>query len=134
MSQVDPVQKGFASVLIWIVRIGLIIMTVSFVLYVSGSVRSSVAPDEVPDYWHLDSCEYRDAAGGHQGWQWMRDLGNGTTLAFAGLIFFPASIIVAVAIAAFLYLRHGVRRYAIISALLAIVLTVAATGVISAGQ
>lgn len=134
MSHVDPVQEGFAKVLIWIVRIGLVAMAATFVLYVSSTVGSALPVDGVADYWHLDSAEYRDVTSGAQGWQWIRDIGDGSTLAFSALVFFPASVIVAVAIAALLYMRHGVGRYAIISVLLAIVLLVAATGVISIGH
>ena len=89
MSQVDPVQKSFAAALVWIVRIGLVAMAVTFVLYVSGSAPSAIPADEVADYWHLDSGEYRDATGGHQGWQWIRDIGDGSTLAFAAQHPFP---------------------------------------------
>lgn len=133
-SQIDPVQRDFASVLTWIVRIGLIVMLVTFGLYVSGIVDSSAPVDTIADHWELSASEYRTVTESEEGWRWITQIGDGATLAFAALAFFPLAIIVAMIIAAVLYAKHRLTAHAVIAAALALVLTVAATGLLSIGQ
>lgn len=127
---IDPVQESYAALLVWFVRIALLGLFVSFALYATGLIPSTLDIAEVPDSWHLSAEAYAEATGGVTGWAWVRTLGEGRTLAFASLVLFPLGTLVMVTAATVLYLRNRVPAYAVITFLELIVLVVAATGVL----
>lgn len=130
----DSVQALFARLLSWLVRIGLALMFVSFILYVFGLVPSGIPVALVQDQWAHSADEFAAATGMQTGWNWVRDLLDGRALAFASLVIFPAGTIILTAAASLLYLRHKDKRYALIAALECVVLVVAATGLLSTGH
>ncbi len=134
ISNIEPAQLSFASMLVWLVRIGLGILFVTFIVYASGLVPSVVTIADVPDYWHLSAEEYAERTNLEIGWAWVGDFEQGRTLVFAGLVFFPAGTMVLIGITVALYLRQKVPAYALIAFLELIVLIVAATGLLSTGR
>ena len=130
---VDPVQLQFASILRWVVLVGLVLMFAMSVIYATGLVPSSVSPAEVPQLWQLSAEEYLEVTGGAGGWSWIRSIAQGQNLALAALVFFPTATIGMVAIAAGLYRKNNAKIYAIISLVEALVLALAATGLLSTG-
>lgn len=126
----DPVQDAYAGLLVWFVRVALLALFVTFVLYAAGVVPSELPVSEVPDSWHLSAEEYAAATGAPAGWAWIGALGEGRTLAFAALVLFPLGTLVMVTAAIVLYLRNRVPAYAVITLLELVVLVIAATGVL----
>jgi hypothetical protein len=118
----------------WLVAIGLFLLFAMFVIYATGFVTSEVPISEVPDYWSLSASELAEVTGTRGGWGWIETIASGSTLALAALVFFPASTIVLIVIAGFLYLRNKVPAYAAICFFEAAVLLVAAAGIIGAGH
>ena len=128
--EVERTQQDYARMLVWFVRVALVTLFVGFVLYAAGVVPSRVEIAEVPEHWHLSASEYARETGGRQGWSWITELDEGRTLAFAALVFFPAGTIVLVLAAVVLYLRARVPVYALITFLEAVVLVIAASGLL----
>lgn len=133
-NRVEPVQRSFATMLSWLVRIGLGLLFVAFVLYAAGVVPSTVALDDVPSLWHLDAAAFTEETGREPGWSWLRSLNEGRTLVFAALVVFPFGAMALVAATVALYLRQKTPIYALLAGLEAIVLVVAATGLLAAGH
>ena len=133
-SGIEPVQQSFASMLVWLVRIGLGLLFVTFVIYAAGFVPSAVPLAEVPELWHLGATEYAARTNLELGWGWLTAFDQGRTLVFAALVLFPTGTMVLIGITAVLYLRHKVPAYALIALLELIVLVVAATGLLSTGH
>lgn len=131
---IEPVQLTFASILVWLVRIGLGLLFVTFVVYASGLVSSVVAIADVPDHWHLSADEYAELTDLEIGWAWLGTFDQGRTLVFAALVFFPTGTMVLIGITVVLYLRQKVPAYALIAFLELVVLIVAATGIFSIGH
>jgi hypothetical protein len=134
MPTVEPVQQTFASMLIWLVRIGLGLLFVTFVIYAAGLVPSAVPLADVPDLWHLGATEYAAETDLETGWAWVRSLDQGRMLVFAALVLFPAGTMILIAVTVVLYLRQKVPAYALIALLELAVLVVAATGVFATGH
>lgn len=103
-----------------------------FALYAFNALPASLPIREVPEYWHLDSSSYTSITGTETGWRWIRNISDAGLLAFAGLVYFPISAIVAVLAAAAFYARNRVAAYAFIALLEGAVLILAATGVFAA--
>lgn len=129
---VDEVQLLYASLLVWFVRIALIALFGSFILYATGVVGSAIDITDVPDRWHLSAGEYVVATQTATGWSWLDSLDQGRTLSLAALVLFPAGTMVLTAVAFVLYLRNRLPAYALITFVQVVVFAVAASGVLAA--
>ncbi len=132
--RIEPVQQSFASMLVWLVRIGLGLLFAMFVVYAAGLLPSRIPVSEVPELWHLGAAEYAQATSRELGWAWLESLGEGRMIVFAALVIFPAGAMILLAVTVVLYLRHDERAYALIALIEVVVLVVAATGLLSAGH
>lgn len=130
-SWIDPVQLSYASIVRWVVLGGVLLMIGTFFFYVSGLVVSAIPVEEVPELWHMSAGELARQTGSAGAWAWIGALGDAHNLAFLALVFFPAATIVVLSIAAALFSRSGNKRYAIIALAEAVVLVVAASGILS---
>ncbi len=132
--KIDPVQEQYASLLLWLVRIGLVLMFAAFTAYIADVIPANLKPDQVVSLWHLSASEFAEATGAHLGWAWVASLPESSVLALAALVVFPLGTMLLIAIATILYLRERDRAFAAIAAAEAIVLTIAATGLIGGGH
>ena len=128
--QPGPVERKFAYAAQTIVYAGLLLMIVAFVLYAADTVPSRVPLSEVPETWHLSAAERLDDAGRSSSWSWLSQLPDAGSIALAALVFFPTATIVLVLVTAAWFARARDGRYAVISALLGLVLIFAAAGVV----
>ena len=123
-------------------RIGLVALLVSFFLYASGIIPPAVPHDVLSNYWHLDVQRYMEAIDedclelGHAvtGWAWIKLLGKGDYLNYVGI-----AILASVTIFCYLaiiptLLRKGDKIYAIIAILEVLILSLAASGLLTAGH
>lgn len=131
---IEPVQQSFARMLVWLVRVGLALLFVTFVMYAAEIVPSAIPLRDVPDLWTLSASEYVEQSGLETGWGWVSRISEGRTLVFASLVLFPAGTMLLIAMTGMLYLRHRVPAYALIAFLEVAVLITAATGILTAGH
>jgi len=130
---VDDVQLVYASLLVWFVRIALVALFTTFILYATGIVSSAIRISDVPTHWHLSAREYALATQTEGGWSWILSLDQGRTLSLASLVLFPAGTMVLTAIAIGLYIRSRLPVYAAITFLQVVVFAVAASGILASG-
>ena len=109
------------------------VMVVTFLVYVTGLAPASVAPDDVAGSWELSASEVRQERPTDHRWAWITSLGDATYLSFSALVLFPASTIALTVVAGVLYLRRRVSVYAVLAFCQAVVLIVAASGVVNRG-
>ena len=128
---IEPTQLAFATMVSWVVRIGLMLLAAAFTIYVVGLIPSAVPIAEVPTLWHLDAVTYSYRTSHELGWAWISSLGTGDTLAFAALVLFPAGTMVVIAITAALYVRDRSLTYAWIALAEFLVLLTAASGILA---
>jgi len=81
----DDEQAIYARWLAAGVGIGFAALVASFIAYMTGLVPPGMAPDLLPRYWGLPVAEYVRATGAPTGWSWIRRLGEGDLLNFAGV-------------------------------------------------
>jgi Mg/Co/Ni transporter MgtE len=110
------------------VRIGLVALVVSFLLYIVGVLPSSLPPSRLPEVWGLNVSQYLARTGAPSGWAWVGRLGQGDVLNMLGV-----AILSSVTIACYLrvllpLVRAGERILAAIVAVQIVVMLVAATG------
>jgi hypothetical protein len=122
--------------------IGLLTLFVTFGLYVSGILTPAVPLDQVSDYWNLGVHEYLEEVNHDHlhmehsptGWAWTAMLAKGDFLNFVGIaILAGVTIICYLAIVPTL-LRKKDTAYLTMALVEALVLILAASGILAVGH
>ncbi|MBF0286740.1 MAG: hypothetical protein HQM14_02905 [SAR324 cluster bacterium] len=83
-------QQGYAMLLKRISNLGLVLLFLTFGLYIFGVLEPLIPLEKLPQYWNLPLNEYIEQSGAPIGWGWLNHLGNGDYLSFIGLILLAA--------------------------------------------
>jgi hypothetical protein len=140
--KVDEEQVLYARILETGMYIGLAVLLVTFSLYATGIVAPCVPVEDLPRYWVMSAQEFVEAANQHHlhrefpitGWAWLSVLGKGDYLNFLGI-----ALLALVTVVCFLgivptLLRKHDRIYAAMAVAEAAILTLAASGILTAGH
>lgn len=129
--ELEEAQRLFARWLDAGTKIALGLLTIGFVLYMTGLLPAHLAPAELARLWGLPLRDYLAATGAPTRWQWL-------PFAFIrGDYFNYLGIVVLVSIVALAYLRmltplaRHARAFAVIAALEIVVLLAAASGLLN---
>lgn len=114
-------------------KLGLLLLTGTFVVYLVGALTPHVPVDDLPRYWSLPVKQYLAATGIHAGWGWVHMLGKGDFLNFVGIAFLSGVTIACYAAVLPVFLRKKDRVYAWLAVVEILVLALAASGVLKAG-
>jgi hypothetical protein len=140
--EAQPEQILYAKVLAIGMYIGLLTLFVTFGLYVSGILAPAVPLGQVPDYWNLGVHEYLEEVNHDHlhmehpptGWSWTAMLTRGDFLNFVGIaILAGVTIICYLAIVPTL-LRKKDTAYLTMALVEALVLILAASGILAVGH
>ncbi len=131
--QARPEQLVYAGILEKGMLLGLLLILVTFFLYVSGIVKSYLPLPEVPHVWQMNVHQYLEHCKIHPGWAWMGMLKYGDFINFLGI-----ALLAGVTIICFLRIvpvlwRGGDKLYAALAVLEAVILSVAASGILGCG-
>lgn len=113
--------------------IGLLILLITFVIYATGIIDPYIPMSGLGEYWKMTAHEYLVAAKVPSGWGWVNLLGYGDFINFIGIALLSAiTIICYIAIIPTL-LRNNDKVYAILAGIEALVLALAASGLLASG-
>ncbi len=125
-------QLKYADLLFYGCWFGLLLMLVTYLLYVTGIVPAYVPLHEMPQYWSKPVTFYLEQAKAPQGWGWAKLLGRGDYMNFIGVALLAGMSV-------FCYLRilpdliRKRDKLAVIAVLEVLVLLLAASGLVGAG-
>ena len=127
-----PIEQAITARWIEIgVRLGFVVLAVTFALYVLGLVAPLVSPQELVRLWQLPVDRYVAATGAPTGSGWLRMLIKGDYLNLLGVAVFALVTLACYARMVPLFLRQGRRTQALFAALQVLVLLAAAVGVVA---
>jgi len=135
-------QLLYARVLEIGMYIGLVILFIAFGLYASGIVAPAVPLDQVSSYWNQGVHEYLEAVNRDHlhmehpptGWAWVTMLNKGDFLNFVGIAILGGITIICYLVIAPALLRKKDFAYLAMALLEALVLSLAASGVLVVGH
>jgi hypothetical protein len=140
-TQATHEQVLYAVILEKFMLVGLLLMVISFALYVLGIMEPVVPLEKISTYWRLPvhdylaaiNADYLHAAHPPTGWAWLKYIGKGDFLNFL-----PIAILSGVTIVCYLAIvpglfRRGDKAYGFMALTEAIILTLAASGLLSVG-
>jgi phosphoglycerol transferase MdoB-like AlkP superfamily enzyme len=130
---VSPEQFLYAKVLEKGMIIGLVLLIVTFVIYATGIIKPYIPRNEMSRYWSHNVTDYLHMAHVKAGWSWLGMLHYGDFLNFV-----PIAILAGTTIFCFLAIvptlwRKNDKVYAVFAVLEAIILAVAASGILGSG-
>jgi len=126
-------QKRYASILGVCMKIGLLGIVITFILYLTGILKPHVPLDEVSQFWGLKGDKYLEEIGVQKGWSWVSRLGEGDFLNFAPIAFLAGVTTLCYLAVIPLFIKKKDNVYAILAGLEVLVLVLAASGVIPSG-
>lgn len=140
MSDQDPnryateEQRLYADWLDRGMKIGFVMLVATFAGYLLGLFEPHVPVRDLPDVWRLSAREYLEMTGVGTGWSWLALVHKGDFMNFVGIAFLSAVTIACYIRVIPLFLKSGDKVYAGITAVTALVLILAASGLLVIGH
>jgi len=139
---INEEQLLYARILEVGVLAGLATLLVTFGLYVLGLVEPAIPMHELPRYWTLNVHDYLEAINRDHlhrdhlvvGWSWISALRFGDYLNFLGIVLLSAVTVVCYVGILPTLLRKRDWAYSCMAALEAMILSLAASGLLQAGH
>lgn len=126
-------QRRYAVVLDTGMKAGLVLLVLTFVLYVFGLIKPHVPVDEISNYWGMKVDEYLDHAGIEKGWAWIGNLSKSDFLNFVPIAFLAAVTVICYLTIIPIFFKKKDVVYTILTFLEVMVLALAASGVLPTG-
>ncbi|MBI5074742.1 MAG: hypothetical protein HZB62_06200 [Nitrospirae bacterium] len=131
--QATEEQLEYAKLLNIGMKLGLLMLLISFTIYVLGIFTPHVPVGDLPKYWSMPVKDYLKATDIHTGWSWIHLLGKGDFLNFVGIAFLSGvTILCYIRIIPILFKKKD-TVYAVLAIIEVLVLVLAASGVLKAG-
>jgi hypothetical protein len=126
-------QLTYADLLDKGMKIGLLMLIVTFIIYLTGIIEPYIPVRDLPNYWSHSVHDYLEHAGIHAGWSWLFMIHKGDFLNFAGIVFLAGVTIICYARIIPILLRKKDTVFVVIAVLEVLVLVLAASGLLKAG-
>ena len=126
-------QIIYANLLLMGMVAGLVIMFITYIVYLTGLLPPQVGLDVISANWGKGIHEYLELTHSPNGWGWIPLLGKGDFLNFIGFALLGLMTIVCYVVLVKGYLRKKDWIFAAISVLEIVVLALAASGILGSG-
>ncbi|MFH1626263.1 MAG: DUF1634 domain-containing protein [Pseudomonadota bacterium] len=132
--EAGPEQLRYASVLRKGMYSGLLILFITFAIYVFGIVKSYIPLNEISSCWSMNVQDYLDHTKIKDGWSWVGMLRYSEFINFIGIAILAGVTIICYVAIVPLLLKNNDKVYALLSVLEVIILALAASGILTVGH
>lgn len=132
--QQPPEQQRYAVLLDWGTHLGLSILVLGFIAYVSGWVSPYVALERLPDLWSLPVASYLEQTHTPTGWGWVALLGHSDMMGLAGIAVLAGCSVPCLLALVPLYARRGDTMFVWVCLANALVVVLGASGWLTGGH
>jgi hypothetical protein len=126
-------QMVYARLLNKGMLIGLVLIIISFAVYMSGLFSSFIPPQEIPNYWGMSSKNFIHTLHAPTGWAWVAMVDKGDYLNFVGIAFLAGVTILCYLAILPILMRKKDIPYVVIAIIEVAVLVLAASGILKSG-
>lgn len=126
-------QLAYAKLLDYGMKAGMLILLLTFVIYVLGILPPHIPIGDLPKYWSLSVHEYLKVTSTPSGWSWITMLHKGDFLNFFGVAFLSAITIACYIRIIPVFVKNKDSIYALLAVIETLVLCLAASGLLKAG-
>ncbi len=131
--QAGKEQLIYAGVLEKGMLLGMVLLLITYFIYVVGIFKSYIPLTEIPNCWSMNVHEYLGHCKIQTGWSWISMLGYGDFLNFTGIALLAGVTIICFLSIVPVLLRQDDKLYAFFAVLEALILGVAASGILGSG-
>jgi len=129
-----PEQLLYARILEKGMYLGLLILFITYVLYVFGIMDPYIPMDKISNYWSMNVHDYLEHAGIKDGWAWLGMLKYGDFINFIGVALLAGVTIICYAAIVPTLLKSKDTVYAVLAVIEVIILSAAASGILAVGH
>lgn len=129
-----PEQLLYARILEKGMYLGLLILFITYVLYVFGIMDPYIPLDKISNYWSMNVHDYLEHAGIKDGWAWLGMLKYGDFINFIGVALLAGVTIICYAAIVPTLLKSKDTVYAVLAVIEVIILSAAASGILAVGH
>lgn len=129
----SPEQKRYGAVLNIAMKAGLLVLLITFVLYLIGVPKPHIPVGDVSANWGLKVDDYLKVAGIETGWSWASHLGQSDFLTFLPIAFLGSVTVICYLTILPIFLKRKDSIYAALVAAEVLVLVLAGSGLIHSG-
>ncbi len=126
-------QIAYATLLNYGMKIGLLMLVVTFIIYVLGLLPVHVPVEDLSKYWSMSVHDYLKITKIDTGWSWIYRINKSDFLNFVGIAFLAGITIVCYARIIPIFIRKKDIIYSILAFIETMVLALAASGILKAG-
>ena len=126
-------QMAYARVLNVGMWLGLLILVITFIIYLSGVLPTFVPINDLPKYWGMRVHDFNHELHAPTGWGWAAMVGKGDYLNFIGIVILSGLTILCYLVILPILVRKKQTAYVIIAILEVLVLALAASGIMKVG-
>lgn len=126
-------QLAYAKLLDIGMKVGLIMLVITFIVYLVGVLTPHIPVNDLPKYWSMPVKDYLKATDIHTGWSWLAMVGKGDFLNFIGIAFLSGVTIFCYMRIIPILFRKKDTVYAVLALVEVLVLVLAASGILKGG-
>lgn len=126
-------QIVYAKWLDWGMKIGLLLLILTFIIYLTGILPPQIPISDLPKYWKMKAHDYLVSAGIQPGWAWLSLVTKGDFLNFVPIAFLGAVTILCYIRILPIFLKKKDIAYFIFALIECLILILAASGLLQAG-
>lgn len=124
----------YALLLDWGTRVGVLALILSFAAYLFGLLQPHVPLEHLPKVWNLPVSDYLQSTGSPTGWGWLALAHKGDLSNLIGIALLAGCSLPPLLGLIPLYLKRRDYVYAGLCALIALVIGLAASGILTGGH
>jgi hypothetical protein len=129
-----PEQILYAGILEKGMYLGLLMLFITYALYVFGIMDPYIPLDKISDYWSMNVHDYLEHAEIKNGWAWLGMLKYGDFINFIGVALLAGVTIICYAAIVPTLLKGKDTVYAILAVIEVVILGAAASGILAVGH
>ena len=129
-----PEQLLYARILEKGMYLGLLILFITYALYVFGIMDPYIPLDKISDCWSMNVHDYLEHTGIKNGWAWLGMLKYGDFINFIGVALLAGVTIICYAAIVPTLLKSKDTVYAVLAVIEVIILSAAASGILAVGH
>ncbi len=126
-------QITYANILNYGMWGGLFVLVITFVVYLSGILRSFIPIEKLSMYWSMNVKDYLHASNAPTGWGWVALAGKGDYLNFIGIAALAGLTIVCYIAILPILIKKKDTPFIVIAIMEVAVLLLAASGILKTG-
>lgn len=125
-------QHAYARLLDWCGKAAILVLVVTFIIYLLGILTPHVPIEELPAVWGMSAGNYLKTTGMGPGWTWLGMIGKGDYLNLIGIALLASVTVICYLRIVPIFLRKGETAYGLMALLEILVLMLAASGTLRA--